>query len=57
MLIYRKDSFSFDEYYCFDEDNEYLVLLRRNWETNLRKAVAALPVLNKESVKPMQISL
>jgi putative proteasome-type protease len=57
MLIYRKDSFSFDEHYCFDEDNEYLVLLRRNWETNLRKAVAALPVLNKESVKPMQISL
>ena len=27
MLIHRKDSFSFDEYYCFDEDNEYLVFL------------------------------
>jgi putative proteasome-type protease len=57
MLIYRKDSFSFDEYYCFDDDNAYLLQLRRSWETNLRAAVAALPSLNKESVKPMQISL
>jgi putative proteasome-type protease len=57
MLIYRKDSFSFDEYYCFDDDNAYFLQLRRSWETNLRPAVAALPSLNKELVKPMRISL
>jgi putative proteasome-type protease len=57
MLIYRKDSFSFDEYYCFDDDNAYFLQLRRSWGTNLRAAVAALPSLNKELVKPMQIRL
>jgi putative proteasome-type protease len=57
MLIYRKDSFSFDEYYCFDDDDNYLQQLRRSWETKLREAVAALPNLNKESVKSMQVTL
>jgi putative proteasome-type protease len=57
MLIYRKDSFSFDEYYCFDDDNDYLLQLRRSWETKLREAVAALPSLNKELIKPMAITL
>jgi putative proteasome-type protease len=57
MLIYRKDSFSFDEYYCFDDDDNYLLQLRRSWEAKLREAVAALPSLNKESVKSMQVTL
>ena len=57
MLIYRKDSFSFDEYYCFDDDNDYLLQLRRSWENKLREAVAALPSLKKEHIKPMAITL
>jgi putative proteasome-type protease len=57
MLIYRKDTFRFEEYYCFDDDNDYLLQLRRSWETKLREAVAALPSLNKESIKSMQVTL
>lgn len=57
MLIYRKDSFSLDEYYCFDDDNEYLLQLRRSWEEKLCAAVAALPSLNKEYVKAMLVTL
>lgn len=57
MLIYRKDSFSFEEYYCFDDDNDYLLKLRRSWETKLREAVAALPGLNKEYVRTMRVTL
>ncbi len=57
MLIYRKNSFKFDEYYCFDDDNDYLLQLRRSWENKLREAVAALPSLNKEHIKPMLVTL
>jgi len=57
MLIYRKDSFSLDEYYCFDDDNDYLLQLRRSWEAKLREAIAALPGLNKASVRPIQARL
>jgi putative proteasome-type protease len=57
MLIYRKDSFSLDEYYCFDDDDDYMLRLRRNWETKLREAIAALPSLDKVSIKPMRVDL
>ena len=57
MLIYRKNSFSLDEYYCFDDDDDYMLQLRRNWETKLREAIAALPSLDKGSVRPMRIDL
>jgi putative proteasome-type protease len=57
MLIYRKDSFSLDEYYCFDDDDDYMLRLRRNWETKLREAIAALPSLDKVSMKPMRVDL
>jgi putative proteasome-type protease len=57
MLIYRKDSFSFEEYYCFDDDDDYMLQLRRSWEAKLREAIAALPILNKTFVKPMRVSL
>ncbi len=49
MLIYRKDSYSLDEYFCFEDGDEYMLNLRRTWENNLRKAFAELPRLNKES--------
>ncbi|MDP3905195.1 MAG: peptidase, partial [Methylococcaceae bacterium] len=57
MLIYRKDSFSFEEYYCFDDDDDYLLQLRRSWETKLREAIRALPSINKETVRIMRVDL
>jgi putative proteasome-type protease len=57
LLIYRKDSFSLDEYYCFDDDNDYLLLLRRSWESKLREAISALPLLDKTSAKPIAMTL
>ena len=57
MLIYRKDSFSLDEYYCFDSDDDYMVQLRRSWENKLREAIAALPALDKAPAKTMRINL
>ena len=49
MLIYRKDSYSLDEYYCFEDGDEYMLNLRRSWENKLREAFAELPKLDKES--------
>ena len=57
MLIYRKDSFDLSEYYCFDGDDDYLVKLRRAWEEKLREAVAALPNVDKEAIRTIQITL
>ena len=57
MLIYRKNSFSLEEYYCFDDDDDYMLQLRRSWEAKLREAMAALPTFNKGSIKPMRVDL
>ena len=57
LLIYRKDSFSLEEYYCFDDDNDYLLHLRRSWEAKLREAIAALPLLDKTSAQPIAMTL
>jgi putative proteasome-type protease len=57
MLIYRNNSFSLDEYYCFDEADDYLLQLRRNWEARLREAIADLPSLNKDDRKVIRTEL
>lgn len=57
MLIYRINSFSLNEYYSFDDDDDYLLQLRRHWETRLRDAIAALPMLDKGAVKSMRTGL
>ncbi|MGZ8136696.1 MAG: peptidase [Methylococcaceae bacterium] len=57
MLVYRKGSFSLNEYYCFDDDDDYMLRLRRSWENKLREAIAALPALNKESIRRMRVDL
>lgn len=57
MLIYRTTSFTFDEYYCFDDDDDYLLQLRRSWENKLREAIAALPCLSKSSMRKMRVDL
>ncbi|MDO9104570.1 MAG: peptidase [Methylovulum sp.] len=57
MLVYRKNSFSFNEYYCFDDDDDYMLQLRRSWENKLREAIAALPILSKSSIRSMRVDL
>ncbi len=57
MLIYRKNSFSFNEYYCFDDDDDYLPRLRRSWESKLREAISALPGLTPQPDKKMRVVL
>jgi len=57
MLIYREKSFSFDEYYSFDDGDDYMLQLRRCWETKLREAIAALPSVDKESIKTIRAVL
>jgi putative proteasome-type protease len=57
MLVYRTDSFNLDEYYCFDDDDDYMLQLRRSWETKLRDAIATLPPFDKDSIKTMRVNL
>ncbi|NOT85754.1 MAG: peptidase [Methylococcaceae bacterium] len=57
MLIYRKDSFNLDGYYCFDDDDDYMVQLRRSWEHKLREAIGALPPLDPSFIKRMRVNL
>ena len=57
MLVYRKDSFSFAEYYNFEDDDDYMSQLRRRWESKLREAIAALPELSQDTIKTMRIHL
>jgi len=57
LLIYRQNSFSFDEYYCFDADDDYLLLLKRRWHEELRKAFIALPHYDKAFAKPLRDGL
>jgi putative proteasome-type protease len=55
LLIYRKDTFSFDEYYCFEADDEYLLLLKRHWHEALRAAFINLPQYDRASAKPIRM--
>ncbi|MGR8933571.1 MAG: peptidase [Gammaproteobacteria bacterium] len=57
LLIYRKDSFVFDEYYCFDADDQYLLLLKRSWQEALRAAFIALPQYDRALAKPVGAGL
>jgi putative proteasome-type protease len=57
LLVYRKDSFRFDEYYCFDADDDYLLLLKRRWHEELHKAFLALPHYDRGLAKPLRAGL
>lgn len=57
MLIYRKDSFSLNEYYCFRDDDDYFLSLRRCWENKLKESFSQLPQLNKEGAQLMVAKL
>ncbi len=57
LLIYRKDSFSLAEYYCFQDDDKYMLNLRRIWEDKLQEAFAQLPELDNRFSKPLSEKL
>lgn len=54
LLIYRKDSLSLDEYYNFQDDDEYLIQVRRVWQEKLSEGFTALPDLNKQDCKAFE---
>lgn len=48
LLYYQTDSLSEPARYCkFEENDEYLVEMRRSWDDNIRAAFNELPSLNK----------
>ncbi len=48
LLFYRADSLADPAEYCrFEENDEYLVSLRRSWDENIRKAFHDLPSLQE----------
>ncbi len=57
LLIYRKDSFSLEEYYCFLDDDTFMLDLRHSWEDALREAFAHLPMLDKSKARPLKAKL
>jgi putative proteasome-type protease len=57
MLVYRRNTLSFDEYYCFEADDEYLLLLKRRWHEELRGAFIALPHYDRSLAKPLRDGL
>ncbi|TPQ25819.1 peptidase [Methylomonas sp. EFPC3] len=56
LLVYHKDSLALDEYYCFQEDNEYLIQLRRMWHEKLKEAFATLPQFSKADSRPLPMN-
>lgn len=57
LLIYQKDSLVLDEYYCFQEDDEYLIQLRRMWHEKLKQAFACMPQFSKDASRPLPSAL
>lgn len=55
LLLYHKDSLTFNEYYRFEESDDYLLSLRRHWQEKLSEAFASLPHLNPEVAKPFPL--
>jgi putative proteasome-type protease len=46
LLIYKANSLTSGEHIVFEEDDEYLRLLRASWHESLQRAFAALPRLS-----------
>ncbi len=51
LLIYRNNSFNLNEYYCFQDDDKYMLNLRRFWENKLQEAFSQLPPLDEQFSK------
>lgn len=52
LSIYHRDSFCLTEYYCFQEDNDYLIKLRRMWHEKLKEAFISLPQFSTNDSQP-----
>lgn len=55
LLIYRKDSFSLAEYFSFQEDDEYMIQMRRIWQEKLSEGLASMPRLNPLQAQPFPL--
>ncbi len=51
VLVYAKDSFSFEHYLCLETDHPYLIELKKAWDENIKKAFAELPLFDWERAK------
>jgi putative proteasome-type protease len=51
LLIYHKNSLLLDEYYSFQEDDDYLIRLRRTWHEKLKESFATLPQIGANDLK------
>jgi len=56
LMIYRKDGLAFDKYYNFQEDDEYIIQMRRIWQEKLSEGLAAMPSL-ETSLSPKNFPL
>ena len=52
LLIYHKNSFQLDEYYSFQEDDNYLIKLRRTWHEKLKQGFETLPQVDRNGMQP-----
>ncbi len=57
LLVYRSGSFTLDEHYCFQDDDKYMLGLRRNWEDKLKEAFTELPELDSKFAKTLTTTL
>ena len=53
LLFYHRDSFMLAEYYCFQDDDDYLIQLRRIWHEKLKESFASLPRIGSQDQKPL----
>lgn len=56
LLIYHKDSLQLNEYYNFQEDDDYLIRLRRSWHEKLRESFASLPHFERAQSGPLSLA-
>lgn len=45
ILVYEADSFTLQNYHCFEEDSEFLRELKKSWQNRLKEAFHQLPPL------------
>lgn len=55
ILLYKRDSLSFDQYRCFAAGDQELLLIHGQWERSLRSAIEALPEIRFEDGLPRPI--
>lgn len=49
VLVYERESLTFDHYLCLEADDDYLRSLTQAWDTNIKRAFTDLPRFDWES--------